>query len=142
MQFRRMKIAPAAVMAAVLLAAGCGGAGGASGGGPTAPGTSPGTGSDPANTNVISIADQAFSPGSISVPVGTTVTWKWPTCNDTGYGGYGGCVTHNVTFDDGSKIASATQDNGTFTRTFSAAGVFKYHCTIHGTGMSGQVTVK
>jgi len=76
------------------------------------------------------------------VTPGTTVTWEWKACTDDGYGGYGGCVSHNVTFDDGSNIASSTQSTGTFSRTFNTAGTYKYHCVVHGTGMSGQVTVK
>jgi plastocyanin len=126
-----------------LFAAACGGAGGGTGYGPTSP-TTPTTPTDPAASNVVSMGDQSFSPGSITVPVSTTVTWKWPTCDatGTGYGGYASCVTHNVTFDDGSNVVSPTQDNGSFTRTFNTAGVFKYHCGIHGSAMSGQVTVK
>ena len=41
------------------------------------------------------------------------------------------------TVDDG--IASGTQSSGTFQRTFSAAGAYPYHCTIHGAAMSGTV---
>lgn len=63
------------------------------------------------------------------MPAGTVVTWTW-----------GGGVRHNVTFDDGA--ASATQLTGTYTRTFSSVGAFKYHCTIHGSAMSGVITIK
>ena len=91
----------------------------------------------------MTIGDQSFAPGTVTVPVGTTVTWQWAACTDNGYGGYAGCVSHNVTFDDGSNVASATQSSGTFSRTFASAGTFKYHCTIHGANvMSGQVVVK
>jgi plastocyanin len=129
------------VIAALL--AGCGGASDSTyNSGPTTQpgGNSGGTG---VNTNTVVIADQSFNPGSINVPVGTTVTWQWKSCVDDGYGGYATCVSHNVTFDDGSNIASSTQNTGTFSRTFNAAGTYKYHCTIHGAAvMSGQVTVK
>jgi hypothetical protein len=71
-------------------------------------------------------------------------TWQWNSCSDNGggYGRYGGCVTHNVTFDDGSNIASPVQDSGSSNRTFSAAGTYKYHCVIHGSAMSGMVVVQ
>jgi plastocyanin len=87
---------------------------------------------------------QSFSPASLTVPKGTTVTWTWPTCDDTGGGyGYSSCVTHSVTFDDGSNIASATQSNGTFARSFAIAGTFKYHCSVHGAAvMAGQIIVQ
>lgn len=135
------RLLTATVTAAVL--AGCGGASDSSyNSGPTTqPGGNPGgTG---VSTNTVVIADQSFSPGAINVPVGTTVSWQWKSCVDDGYGGYASCVSHNVTFDDGSNVASSTQNTGTFSRTFNTAGTYKYHCTIHGAAaMSGQVTVK
>jgi plastocyanin len=42
-------------------------------------------------------------------------------------------------FDDGQK--SADQSTGTYTRTFTTAGAYPYHCTIH-PGMAGSVTVQ
>jgi plastocyanin len=42
-------------------------------------------------------------------------------------------------FDDG--VTSSSQSSGSFTRRFDATGTFKYHCAIHGAGMSGQVEV-
>lgn len=105
------------------MTASCGGAAGTSA--PLPPGSS-GSGS---TSNSITVNDNFFSPNSTTVSTGTTVTWTW-----------GGAVRHNVTFDDGA--ASPTQLAGGFTRTFSAAGTFKYHCTVHGTIMSGVITVQ
>lgn len=143
MHYRRLLLA-----ATVAALSACGGGSDSTyGNGPTNSGNNnPGTtnpgGTTGANTNNVLIADQSFNPGVVSVPVGTTVTWEWKACTDDGYGGYAGCAAHNVTFDDGSNIASSTQTTGTFTRTFNTAGTYKYHCSIHGAGMSGQVTVK
>jgi len=127
----------------LVIAAACGGGGG--GGGTTGPtNTNPGGTGNPGGTvtNTVNLADQAFNPGTVTVPTGTTVTWQWPsTCSD-GYGGYYTCPTHSVVFDDGSNIQSPTQSAGTFTRTFSAAGTYRYHCAIHGSSMSGQVVVQ
>lgn len=99
-------------------------------------GTSPGgtTGSTGTNTttstsNAVSVGDNVFDPSATTVPVGTTVTWTWI-----------GSVGHNVTFDDGAH--SATQATGSYVRTFTAAGSYRYHCTIHGLAMSGTVTVQ
>jgi plastocyanin len=80
--------------------------------------------------NTVTVGNNFFSPADLSVAPGTTVTWTWAA----------GAVEHNVTFEDGAH--SATQSSGSFPRTFSAAGTFPYHCTIHGaTAMHGSVTV-
>ena len=134
----------------VALAA-CGGAGGGGsyGTAPTSNNNPPPTNpTPPASPNTVMIADNAFNPTTVTVSPGTTVTWKWAACTPDSGGGYGGgygsaCPTHNVTFDDGSNVASPTQDAGEFARPFAVAGTYKYHCTIHGAAvMSGQVVVK
>jgi plastocyanin len=80
--------------------------------------------------NTVTVGNNFFSPADLSVAPGTTVTWNWAA----------GAVEHNVTFDDGEH--SATQSSGSFPRTFSAAGTYPYHCTIHGVAaMHGTVTV-
>jgi plastocyanin len=122
----------------------CGG-GGAGTSYPTTPssGTPGGTtgGGAPSSGNTVTLSESSFSPGSLAVSAGTTVTWQWGSCSDAGgYGGYATCVSHNVVFDDG--VSSGVQSQGTFTRSFPNKGTFKYHCSIHGAGMSGQVTVQ
>jgi plastocyanin len=130
---------------AVVVVAACGG-GGDSGG--TGPGTPTGPGTNPStNPNTVTLVDSSFAPATINVKPGTTVTWQWSACTDTtgGYGGYGSgtaCITHQIAFDDGSGTQSPMQAQGSFNRTFAAAGTFKYHCTVHGSYMSGQVVVQ
>jgi plastocyanin len=85
---------------------------------------------DPPAANAVVVSNDKFTPTSLQVAAGTTVTWTWAS----------GSVGHNVTFDDG--VHSATQSGGTYTRTFTTAGTYAYHCTIHGTPMSGTVTVQ
>jgi plastocyanin len=75
------------------------------------------------------VGNNFFNPSSVSITAGEGVVWTWSA----------GAAQHNVTFDDGP--ASETQSSGTFSRTFASAGTFPYHCTIHGTAMSGTVTV-
>jgi plastocyanin len=94
--------------------------------GNTGPGGSRTNGSGTGND--VTVSDNYFSPAATTVAVGA-VTWTWA-----------GSSSHNVTFDDG--IASPTQATGTYSRHFSAAGTYSYHCTIHGAAMSGTVTVK
>ena len=139
MRYTRFLAAP---VVALLLAA-CGG-GGSYGTGPGNPGggSNPGGGNN-SSPNTVTLTADSFSPSSLTVPANTTVTWKWDSCSDPGgYGGYSTCVSHNITFDDGSNISSGSQSSGTFSRTFTAAGTYKYHCSIHGAAMSGQVVVQ
>jgi plastocyanin len=70
-----------------------------------------------------------FTPTSVSITAGETVVWTWSA----------GATTHTVTFDDGQN--SGEKSSGTYSRTFAGAGTFPYHCLIHGTSMSGTVTV-
>ncbi|HEX2693122.1 MAG TPA: plastocyanin/azurin family copper-binding protein [Gemmatimonadaceae bacterium] len=114
---------------------GCGGGGyGASN--PTGPGNPGGTNNPP--SDVISVTNDAYSPSSKTVAAGTQVTWNWNTCSGDIYSGQT-CVAHSVTFDDG--VTSATQDNGSFVRTFATPGTYKYHCAVHGAAMTGSITV-
>ena len=108
--------------ACALLSFGCGNSNGYS--------TAPGGGTVPpgATGPSVTVGKTFFHPAATTVAVGSTVTWTWA-----------GGVRHNVTFDDG--VASATQATGTYSRTFNTAGTYSYHCTIHGTMMSGTVTV-
>jgi plastocyanin len=128
----------------IVVAAACGGGGGETT--TTGPGNQPGNGNNNNNPNTVSLVDSSFNPASLTIKSGQTVTWQWATCTDTtgGYGGYGGtaCITHKIMFDDGSGTVSPQQNQGTFSRTFPSAGTFKYHCTIHGSYMSGQVVVQ
>jgi plastocyanin len=79
--------------------------------------------------NSVSMVDYSFSPGSMTVASGTTVTWK-----------NGGTQDHTVTADDASFDSGHVAVGSTFTRTFSAAGTFTYHCTIHHQ-MTGTIIV-
>jgi len=67
----------------------------------------------------------AFSPATLTVKAGTTVTWKNTTA-----------ASHTVTSDDGKSFDSGmanpiTAQSGTFSHTFTTAGTFAYHCAIH-----------
>jgi predicted lipoprotein with Yx(FWY)xxD motif/plastocyanin len=66
------------------------------------------------------IVDFDFSPASITVGVGGTVTWK-----NTG------TRNHTVTADDGSFDSGSLASGATFTETFTKAGSYTYHCSIH-----------
>lgn len=81
------------------------------------------------NPNTVSVKNMAFSPASLSVTPGTTITWV----NNDG-------VAHTVTADDGSFDSGSIAPGNSFTHTFSSAGTVNYHCSIHPM-MKGAVTV-
>src|SRR5579864_8225308 len=70
--------------------------------------------------NTVSIVNMSFSPSSLTVTAGTTVTW---TNNDT--------MTHTVTADDGSFDSGNITMGSKYSKLFSTAGTYTYHCTIH-----------
>jgi plastocyanin len=77
-------------------------------------------------------ATTVFTPASVTINVGDTVTW-------TNGGGF-----HDVSADDGS-FGNSPGGSWTFSHTFTTAGTFGYHCSIHGSagaGMFGTVTVQ
>ena len=123
------------VMLAVASLYGCGGGGG---GTTTTSPTNNGVNTPPP-ADGISVTNNMFTPGTKTVAVGTAVKWAWNSCSGDSYSGQT-CVSHSVTFDDGTT--SATQDQGTYTRTFDVAGTYNYHCSQHGTAMSGTITVQ
>lgn len=100
---------------------------------------SPPGGNTPPPPGGISVTNNAYTPASDTVTVGTTVRWAWNSCSGNSYSGQT-CVSHSVTFDDG--VTSPTQDQGAFSRMFATAGTYNYHCAVHGTAMSGTITVK
>ena len=89
-----------------------------------------GGGSGLPTTAAVTVGDDFFSPQEDSVAVDGTVTWTWT-----------GTHQHDVTFDDG--VASSIQTSGTFSRTFSAAGVYTYYSSVQGrTVMAGDIVVQ
>ena len=78
----------------------------------------------------VAISGFAFAPASVSVSVGDSVTWT----NGDGVG-------HTATADDASFDTGTIAGGGSDSVTFSAAGTFAYHCTIH-PAMTGTITVQ
>lgn len=65
-----------------------------------------------------------FSPSSLTIKVGTTVTWKNTTQ-----------APHTITSDDGTTFNSGDSNpvnpGASFSFTFTKAGTFAYHCNFH-----------
>jgi plastocyanin len=78
----------------------------------------------------VSIGDNFYSPASVSVAVGDTVTWA-----------NNGQAQHSATADDGSFDTGVFGPGGTRSKTFNQAGTFSYFCTVHGQSQSGTVRV-
>jgi plastocyanin len=126
-------LAIAALLAAAAVLAACGGTSGAT----TTPSASPSQA-----VASVSILNFTFTPKTLTVAAGTTVTW---TNHDP--------VVHNVTSADSlalnaaatSLFASGSLGQGqTFSYTFTTKGTYFYVCTIHRTmpSMHAEVVVK
>jgi plastocyanin len=94
-----------------------------------------GGGCTPTASKVCSAGGAAFSPVTLTVSAGTTVSWQ----NGDG-------VAHTVTNDPASTATFnlSLGSGATVTRQFPDTGHFPYHCTFHGTpgaGMHGTIIV-
>lgn len=83
-----------------------------------------------ATTVNVSISGYAFSPTPVTIQVGDTVKW---TNNDG--------VSHTVVSDSSVFSSGNIPSGGTYSYTFTAAGTYGYHCSIH-TYMTGEVIVQ
>ncbi len=81
----------------------------------------------------ISIKNMAFSPATLTVKPGTTVTWT----NDD-------ITSHTVVSDENSPVAYTSPllaSGASFPFTFTQAGTYSYHCGIH-PSMKGTILVQ
>ena len=78
----------------------------------------------------VSIGDNFYSPASVSIGVGDTVTWA-----------NNGQSQHSATADNGSFDTGVFGPGVRRSNTFTQAGTFSYYCTVHGQAQSGTVRV-
>ena len=71
-----------------------------------------------------------FTPGTLTVPAGTTVVW-----------GNNDVTTHTVTSDTAAFNSNNLNSGETFQVKFDNPGQYKYHCTIH-SFMTGTIVVQ
>ena len=83
-----------------------------------------------AETTEVKIDNFSFGPGTVTVPVGTTVTW---TNRDD--------IPHTVVSTDGAFKSKVLDTDEKFSFTFGKAGTFPYFCSIH-PKMTGKVIVQ
>jgi plastocyanin len=80
--------------------------------------------------HAVDIAGFAFSPQSVTVAVGDTVTWSNADAQN-----------HTATANGGSFDTGTIGGNTSKSVTFSTAGTFAYHCKIH-PSMTGTIVVE
>jgi plastocyanin len=83
-------------------------------------------------TGTITIGDDFFSPSSVTINAGDSVTWVWKGSHD-----------HSVTSDPGNPVSfdSGIKTSGKFGFRFTSANTTHYHCEVH-SNMKGTITVK
>jgi plastocyanin len=84
------------------------------------------------DTASVIIFDNGYTPSTVTVAAGGTVTWVWTGNN-----------AHGVSFDDATITPSTIQSTGSYTVRFPRAGFYSFFCTVHGrTVETGTVTVQ
>ncbi len=81
----------------------------------------------------IRVADDLFSPGSLTVSKGTALKFRWV-----------GDSAHDVVATRGKKKiwSIGLRSRGTVTRKFSSAGTYKLVCTVHAPDMTATIKVR
>ena len=82
-----------------------------------------------ATSQTVTIQGFAFSPSTVTINVGESITW---TNHDT--------VAHTATSNDGTTFNKPLAAGATATVAFSVAGTYAYHCSIH-PSMTGSIIV-
>jgi plastocyanin len=83
-----------------------------------------------AETMEVKIDNFSFGPTTLTVPVGTAVTW---TNHDD--------IPHTVVSTDGAFKSKVLDTDEKFSFTFSKAGTYPYFCSLH-PKMTGKVIVQ
>jgi amicyanin len=81
-------------------------------------------------TQTVTIADFAFSPATVTITAGDTITW---TNTDP--------IVHTVTSTTGTFDSGDLAQSDSFSVTFTTPGAYDYFCTPHPT-MTGQIVVQ
>jgi plastocyanin len=74
----------------------------------------------PAGKNAVTIENFAFSPATITIKAGQSITW---TNEDS--------IGHSATADDNSWDTGVLPQGQSKAITFAKAGTYTYHCSVH-----------
>jgi plastocyanin len=130
--FKRSASAVVTLAVCAGLLASCSSSGGGSKGSTSSGASSSGSGSSASTStgDTVDVKNFSFTPASLTVAKGTTVTWKF---DDS--------ANHNVTASDKSFKSADMHTGGSYSFTFNSAGTYNYICSIH-QYMKGSITVK
>lgn len=96
--------------------------------------TTPTKPTDPTNPggsgNAVSIKNFAFSPATITIKKGESVTW---TNSDS--------APHTATEDAGVFDSGSLATGAKFSKSFATVGTFTYHCNFHSNMVNAKVIV-
>jgi plastocyanin len=85
-----------------------------------------------AATKTVTLKNIAFSPKSLTISKGSTVTFAFRD----------GDTVHNVTSTGSRRFSTiANRTTGSKSRKFTKAGTYRYACTLH-PGMTGRIVVR
>lgn len=75
----------------------------------------------------VGVHDNYYTPAKLTIPRGSTVTWKWPTTTGD---------SHDVTLDKGPKGVKKFQSeiaasDFSYKRTFTRKGAYHIICSLH-----------
>ena len=89
-------------------------------------------GGDPNGTiQAVAVIDNGFSPATLTIAPGTTVSWSWAGFNP-----------HDVRFTPASGIPNSdVQTVGSFQALFTTPGTYPYNCSLH-ISMTGTIIVR
>jgi plastocyanin len=96
----------------------------------TAPGTTGVTSQGGGAEVQVIMTNRSYDPQTVTIAVGGTVTW----INQD-------APQHDVVADNGEFQSQLFDKGQSFSFTFTAAGTYPYHCSIH-PGMTGTVVVQ
>ena len=83
------------------------------------------------NINAIEISNFAFSPQTVTLNAGDSISW---INKDS--------APHTITSNSGKELVSSSLASGqSYSHTFNVVGTYEYHCSIH-TTMKGVIIVK
>jgi plastocyanin len=82
-----------------------------------------------ASKKTVKVGDNFYSPKTLTVSKGTTITWKWPSFDQAG-------DVHDVSLKSAPKgvkkfHSDAAATDYSFKRKLTVAGTYKIVCTLH-----------
>ncbi|CAI8323406.1 MAG: Plastocyanin [Owenweeksia sp. TMED14] len=90
-----------------------------------------------ATNHNVSVTNMSFSPSSLSINQGDTVTWTQVNGTHNVNGNQSIFPTNPASFGSGSAIGGTW----VYAHSFSGTGVYNYHCDPHSSSMIGSITV-